>query len=368
MNYGERISKATDLMDIEGFDILVLSRPTESRSLYYLTGVDRLCANLILHKNGRTTLLILEQDLLGADKIDYLDEVLTFNSAKSQFKAILSAIEKKGSKTGIVGVEKSFIHQNFFESLRAVLPLTFQIKDAVNITGQLRLVKTEDEIQIIKKASAIATQTMDKVAEMVEPGIKQNEIAATAEHEMRLNGAEETATRTFVASGSGTQADHSPASNRQIENGDLVLVDIHPRFKGYSSDLATTFATPGVKTNLLKAMKSVLESKNAAIEEVKVGDKLSSIHENYIERIKKSELIFPRVPFFNNIHGIGVSANDPPSFWYPIDIDLKAGNVLAYVQSPCLIPQPNLLGVRFEDTYLITKTDIERLTHFEHRI
>jgi len=355
-------------MDVEGFDILILSRPTESRSLYYLTGVDRLCANLILHKNGKSTLLILEQDLLGADRIDYVDEVLTFNSAKSQFKAIISAIEKKGLKTGIVGIEKSFIHQNFFESLRAALPLAFQIKDAVNITGQLRLVKTEGEIQIIKKASAIATHAMEKAAEIVEPGIKQNEIAATVEYEMRRNGAEETATRTFIASGSGTQAAHSPASNRQIENGDIVLVDIHPRFKGYSSDLATTFATPGVQTNLLKAMKLVLESKNAVIKEFKVGDKVSSIHKNYLDKIKNSELIFPRIPFFNNIHGVGVSANDPPSFWYPIDIELEPGNLFAYAQSPCLIPQPNFLGVRFEDTYMVTKADIERLTPFEHRI
>jgi Xaa-Pro aminopeptidase len=79
LNYNERIKKATDLMKTNNVDALVLSRSSESRSLYYLTGVDRYCATLVLHKDGGNTLLILEQDLIDAEEKAHADEVKIFN-------------------------------------------------------------------------------------------------------------------------------------------------------------------------------------------------------------------------------------------------------------------------------------------------
>lgn len=368
MNYSERISKAIDLMAEEGFDALILSRPSESRSIFYLTGVNRLCANFILNKNGKSTLLILEQDLLDAGKISYVDNVLTFNSARSQFELIANAIMEQGLNGGIIGIEKPFVHQNYFESLRNNLPSTFQIKDATIIAGKLRLTKTEEEIQLIKKASKIASKTMITISEMIKPGLKENELAAIAEYELRKNGAEETATKTFIASGLGTMSAHPPVSSRRIQKEDIVFVDLHPRIKGYCSDLATTFAMPKVNPSILNKLKLISDARIQTMREIEVGDKISKIHSRYFNELKDLDLILPVIPFFNNIHGIGVAPNDPPSFWYPVDVEIKPGTVFAFSQSPVNIWLPTQLGIKFEDTYLVRKKGIEKLTGFKHKI
>ena len=355
-------------MEEEGFDALVFSRPSESRSIFYLTGVDRLCANFILHKDGKSTLLILEQDLLDADNIEYVDKVLTFNSARLQFELIANDFVEQGLDGGVIGIEKSFVHQNFFESLRNNIPSTFQIKDATTIAGKLRLIKSEEEIELIKKASNIATKTMFALSEIVKPGIKVNELAAIAEYELRKNGAEETATRTFIASGFGTMGAHPPVSSRRIQKEDIVFVDLHPRIKGYCSDLATTFSMVKVSPSILKKIKLIFDARINTMQEIEVGDKISTIHSRYFTKLKDLGLTLPAIPFFNNIHGIGVAANDPPSFWYPFDVEIKSRTVFAFSQSPINILLPTQLGIKFEDTYLVREERVERLTDFKHKI
>ena len=185
LNYDERVSKASELMKTDGIDAIVLSRSSESKSLYYLTGVDRYCATYILHRDGSNTLLILEQDIIDEEKKAHADETKTFSTSKSHYQAILEAVKKRGLKSGVIGLEKSFLRQNFYESLRKVLPQTFEIVDAQKITGQLRLIKTEDEIHLIRKASIIASKTIESTTELVKPGMKENEISAIVEYELR---------------------------------------------------------------------------------------------------------------------------------------------------------------------------------------
>ncbi|WP_455282344.1 M24 family metallopeptidase [[Eubacterium] cellulosolvens] len=366
MNYDERVSKASELMKVYGIDVLVLSRSSESKSLYYLTGVDRYCATYILHGDGSNTLLILEQDLIDAEKKAHADEIKTFNTSKSHYQAILKAIKKRDLRSGFIGVEKSFLRQNFYESLREVLPQTFEIVDAQKITGQLRLIKTEDEIHLIRKASTIASKTIESTTELVKPGIRENEISAIAEYELRKNGAEDTATSTLIASGFRTESAHPPSSNRKLMKGDLVLIDIHPQIQGYCSDLASTSIVESENPKLEEKLRELHNLRDEIIQTSKIGEKISNIHLKFQQSLKKVGFNFPKIPFFNNIHGIGIAANDPPSFWYPYDFDLQPGIVFAFAQAPSLISQHENAGIRFEDTYLVADKTIEKLTTYQN--
>jgi len=348
-------------MEAEGLDALLLSRPNESRSLYYLTGIDRFCADLVLFKDESSVLLILDQDLLDAKDAPRVDEVLTFGSARSQFEAIARVLRDHELERGVVGVEKAFLRTSFYESLRDVLPRALQITDASKVTGELRLIKTDDEIELIRRASAIANTTLKAVAEAIGPGKRENEIAGLIEYELRREGAEGTATSTFVSSGPGTKAAHPPVSTRKLSKGDVVTIDLHPRFQGYCSDLAVTFTTDAADRRMNEGISRLLEARDAAIQDVRIGDQFSRIHRRYLEELSKNGFIAPRIPSFNNIHGIGVAANDPPSFWYPFDVEIQHGMVFAFAQSPAVL-QSESIGIRFEDTYLATESGVERLT------
>jgi Xaa-Pro aminopeptidase len=366
LNYHERIKKATDLMKTNNVDALVLSRSSESRSLYYLTGVDRYCATLVLHKDGGNTLLILEQDLIDAEEKAHADEVKIFNSSKSHYEMILEAITKNGLTKGTIGIEKPFLRHDFYEAFRGALPNAFQIINAVNVTGQLRLIKSKEEIQLIKKASMIASKTMESVATSIEQGVRENELAAIVEYELRKNGAEESATVTFISSGKRTQAAHPPASSRKLKPGDFVLVDVHPRIQGYCSDLGATFIVKDSNQKLIDNLKQVLEARDEAIQNIKIGEKISKIHLRYSNQLTDKGFIYPPIPYFTcSLHGIGISSNDPPSFWYPIDEDIKPGIVFAFAEAPTRSILNKELGIRFEDTYLVTEGGVEKLTSFQ---
>ena len=366
LNYDERVSKASELMKTDGIDVIVLSRSSESKSLYYMTGVDRYCATYILHSDSSNTLLILEQDLIDAEKKTHTDEIKTFNSSKSHHQAILGAIKKNGLESGTIGLEKTFLRQNFYESLRENIPQTFKLVDAQKITGQLRLIKTEEEIDLIRKASNIASKTIEKTTELIKPGLRENEIAAIVEYELRKNGAEDTATSTFISSGYRTESAHPPSSNRKIMKKDLVLIDIHPQIQGYCSDLATTLIIENENSKLEKNLKKIRNLRDEIIQKSKIGEKISNIHLRFQQSLKKAGYNFPNIPFFNNIHGVGLAAEDPPSFWYPYDVDLQTGMVLAFAQAPTQISQQEKIGIRFEDSYLVTDKTIEKLTTYQH--
>lgn len=361
LDYRERVSRATKLMDEDGLDALLLSRPHESRSLYYLTGIDGFCADLVLFRDGGSVLLVLDQDLLDAREIARVDEILTFGSARSQFEAIAKVLRDRELERGVVGVEKAFLRTSFYESLIDVLPVTLQITDASKVTGELRLIKTDGEIELIRRASAIAKKTLKTAAETIRPESKENEIAGLIDYELRREGAEGTAASTFVSSGSGTKAAHPPVSTRRLSKGGIVTIDLHPRFQGYCSDLAATFTLDVANRRLDEAISRLLEVRDAAIQAVKIRDKFSTIHLRYLEGLSSNGFIALKIPFFNNIHGIGVAANDPPSFWYPFDIEIQPGMVFAFAQSPAVL-QSEGVGIRFEDTYLATKSGVKRLT------
>jgi len=348
-------------MEAEGLDALLLSRPRESRSLYYLTGIDRFCADLVLFRDGSSILLVLDRDLLDAKETTQVDEILTFSSASSQFEVIARVLREHKLEHGVVGVEKAFLHTSFYESLRDVIPGTLQIADASKVTGGLRLIKTDDEIERISQASAIATKTLKAAAEAIRPGTRENEITGFIEYELRMRGAEGTATSTFVSSGSGTRAAHPPVSTRKLSQGDMVTVDLHPRFQGYCSDLAATFTIDVRNRRLDEGISRLLEARDTTIQDVGIGDRFSTIHRRYLEQLVSNGFIAPKIPFFNNLHGVGIAANDPPSFWYPFDLEIRPGMVFAFAQSPALL-QTEGIGMRFEDTYLATTSGVKRLT------
>ena len=365
LEYDRRISRATELMAAEGLDALILSTSNKSQSLFYMTGLDRLCANLVLLRNGHNTLLILDQDLLDAKDTAHADNIKTYSSTIAQFKAIAETLEC-GLKDGSVGVETPFLRATFYDSLRASLPHSITITDATKVTGQLRLIKTQYEIELVKKASAIAVKALESTTDLVRSGISESEIAATIEYELRKAGAEETAMSTFISSGPRTSAAHPPASNRKLVKGDPVLIDLHPKIQGYCSDLAATFTTPPDETKYSKQIRQILEARSAAIQDLRNGDLFSKLHQDYLKHLGKSDFILPAMPFFNNVHGVGTSASDPPSFWYPVDAKIRPGMVFALAQSPIRPKQPSEIGIKFEDTYLITETGVERLTPFEY--
>ncbi|MDW8157730.1 MAG: aminopeptidase P N-terminal domain-containing protein [Bacteroidia bacterium] len=120
-----------------------------------------------------------------------------------------------------------------------------KIERAAPILYALRMIKSEEEIEQIKRAISITAQAFERVAKFVKPGVYEYEIEAEIIHEFIRNRSRRPAYEPIVASGANACVLHYIANNKQCKEGDLVLLDFGAEYGNYASDLTRTIPVNG---------------------------------------------------------------------------------------------------------------------------
>ncbi|MFP6334611.1 M24 family metallopeptidase, partial [Bacillus subtilis] len=123
----------------------------------------------------------------------------------------------------------------------------------------------------IQKAADIVDETYEHILKWVKPGMTENEVNNEMEMFMRSKGATCSSFDTIVASGHRGALPHGVASNKVIEEGDMITLDFGALYEGYVSDITRTFAIGEPKEEMKKIYNIVLESQLAALEQIKPG-------------------------------------------------------------------------------------------------
>ncbi len=260
------------------------------------------------------------------------------------------------------------------------------LEDTNHIIHPLRLVKSDSEIQMMRKAASISAIAHNRAREFARPGRYEYEVQAEIEHTFRLNGAMGPAYPSIVASGANSCILHYVENDRQIQEKDLLLIDAGCSYNYYNGDITRTFPVDSKFTSEQKAIYDiVLEAQLKAIDEVKKGNSCNKSHEVAVKIIVEGlvdlgllvgnieEIIQEEKykPFYMHktghwlgldVHDAGVYKSDKDT-WYI----LETGNVVTvepgiYI-SPNLKPaegQPEIperwrgIGIRIEDDILVT--------------
>lgn len=341
------------MMEIEGFRVLLLTKPS---NMYYLTGDGRLCAYVMIAQNGRVAMGVPKTDIEDAQKCAYFDHITGFEDEVGMIHSIAHYFEQFGVQEGVVGLEYTFLTQSMMGILthphakpKDVIP-----KDCTNILSSLRFIKEPAEIERLKQAAKVADAGMKAAIGAVRPGLTESQIAAEAEYAMRQAGAEEF-WRTYVSSGPRTCIAHGLPTGRKLEQGDLVMIDIHPIVNGYSSDICRTVCVGGATADQHAAYDLYLKAQQSAIAKCRAGismvDLGTTIHGIIAEGGHGDHIFGPP------IHGIGINfeeaplppghaffhgENEPPPL--PENVVIAIGNCGLYT---------NLWGVRVEDTVVV---------------
>ena len=130
---------------------------------------------------------------------------------------------------------------------------------------ELREVKDEEEITIIEKACSIADMAYDHILKMIQPGMTEIEVANQVDFYMRSLGASGVSFSTIVASGLRSAMPHGVASNKVIEQGDMITLDFGCYYEGYVSDMTRTFAIGDPGEKLKEIYEIVLGAQLAVI-------------------------------------------------------------------------------------------------------
>ncbi|AEI15461.1 peptidase M24 [Flexistipes sinusarabici DSM 4947] len=227
--------------------------------------------------------------------------------------------------------------------------------DRDDIISSMRLIKDENEIELIRQSYKIAGDAFLGMLENVEYNITESVWAATLEYNMKIRGADSLSFDTMVASGDRSALPHGRASEKTVKKGEPVMVDYGCK-KYYCSDITRIIydADNSAVNELIDIVYSALQK---AVEVVKPGILCSDVDKTAREYI--SDKGYGK--YFNHGlgHGVGIDVHESPAFRKDNNTKLKPGMVLTVEPGIYL---PDNFGIRLEDTVLVNETGCEILS------
>lgn len=238
----------------------------------------------------------------------------------------------------------------------------FEGIELVDITDEyevLRAYKSPWEIEQIRAATGLCDLAYDKMIERIRPGAYEYEVAAAGEYICRLNGADSFAYSCIVGSGERAKAVVPTATNKIMNDGELVMIGIAPRVNGYAGTFGDTLPVSGKFTqrqkDLLNHMRETLRLTKAMLKPGMTGREIDVPGRKYYEKHDLAQYIV--CPF---AHSIGLMEAEAPFFGPNGDFVLVPG--MAVMVDVSFFNHPELHGGRIETGYVITETGCEPLS------
>lgn len=275
------------------------------------------------------------------------EQAVGFEIVKNEgpiFKEVANIVEKDNIEK--IGFEETNVTFATYKNMDEMIDS--ELIAVSGIVEELREVKTEDEIATIQKAVDIAEKAYDYILGFIKPGITEIEVANELDFYMRNHGATGVSFDTIVASGVRSAMPHGVASEKVIEEGDMVTIDFGCYYEGYASDMTRTFAVgdPGEE---LKKVYNIVQEANRRVTEVAkagmTGAELDAIARDYI-----TEQGYGEAFGHTTGHGLGLEVHEGPSVSFRNEEPLVENNIITNEPGIYLA---GLGGVRIEDDLVI---------------
>jgi Xaa-Pro aminopeptidase len=231
------------------------------------------------------------------------------------------------------------------------------------VMDALRMPKDDDEFELLARAQEIAGVGMDCLRDMLKPGVKGQEIATEVLYTMMKSGASGTSTPMHINTGIRSCWIHGDVTEDPIHEGDLVVADLTPMYKGYCANLARTYiiGKPDPKQQLL--IDTYLEIIPAVREALKPG-----VSVGRLDRITREICIQKGLEEYHLkgiSHGIGLRFEETPApTILPHHGKVKLLENMAMTIGHTILAIPGFGGVRFEDLYRVGEQGGEILVDY----
>lgn len=270
------------------------------------------------------------------------------------------------------------------------------IVDPSTILHEMRVIKSEAEIEIMQTAADIAADAHVEAMKSVRPGMKEYEVEAMLEAYFRKRGASGSSYTSIVGGGGNATVLHYISNQDELKDGELLLVDAGAEYQGYASDITRTFPINGKFTQAQRDIYDlVLKTQKSCVDMVRPGIRLEDLKTHSVELLTEGmvelgllkgdpkklieEKKYMQFYMHNLGHYLGIDVHDAGRYYFngesrPAEVGMVMTIEPGLYISPDTsripdefnkdIPEQYLgIGVRIEDDVLVTERGARVLTH-----
>jgi Xaa-Pro aminopeptidase len=225
------------------------------------------------------------------------------------------------------------------------------------LVEHLRMKKDAQELAVMRKAAILAGEVLETVLKLVRPGVRENEIGAEIEYQMKKRGASGASFETIVASGPRGALPHARPTAKRLRKNELVVLDLGAILGHYCSDMTRTVHLGRANKRVWGWYRSVQDALEAAVAAVKAGVSCGEVDAAAREVLKKNGL--EKYFVHSTGHGLGLEVHEDPRVARGQTVRLEAGNVITIEPGIYL---EGIGGIRIEDDVVVTAGSSEVLT------
>lgn len=301
------------------------------------------------------------QIIITEDKSYFLTDMRYYLEAKTALKDRFEVISGSLSdnrdliKGKIVGFEKDVTYSDYI-----ALSQLCEGKELVDVTdaiANLRDIKSEDEIDKILQAQSVTELAFAEALDFIKEGMSEYELAAYIEYVMLKNGCA-LAFDSIVAFGEHTASPHAHRSDKRLQNGDFITMDIGAKYQGYCSDMTRTVCFGNPSPEQTEIYSAVLNAQLLALDKIRAG--ISGREGDRIARDYFASLNLDKYFTHSLGHGIGIDIHEGTGMTPREQRLLKPGMVVSVEPGLYLDAK---FGVRIEDMALVQENSVKSLTN-----
>ena len=337
-------------------DAIIITSPENRR---YFTGFNSSAGYLIITKKEAV----------------FFTDSRYIEAATSKITACKSLLLKRIDDTIVPYLKELNIKNIYLETERLTVAELYSLKKSFSfcnveakeevdeVINNLRAIKTDYEVECIKKAQKIAEDAFSHILTFIKEGVTEKEIALELDFYMLSHGAEAVSFETIAVSGKNSSMPHGVPSDKKIEKGDFITMDFGAMYNGYHSDMTRTVIVGEPSEKQKEVYETVLKAQKASLAVLKNG--VTGFDADKVGRDIIDAKGYKENFGHGTGHGVGVEIHESPNLSPFSKATLQKGNVVT-VEPGIYIP--NEFGVRIEDMALITEDGFINLTNCEKEL
>jgi len=354
-----RITKLQDLMRIEKLDVLALNAGVD---LEYFTGLkfhlSERPAVVLVPSDGKPVFIFPEfeqekvkQSCQDLNLYPYPEDTSIWPHV---FSNAANNLELTKKSIGVAPETFRFLELDLLQAAAG----HNRFISAASILRSIKMLKSNEEIMAIRNAIAIAEKALLALLPQIMPGVSEKWLAnQLVIHLLDEGSSPDLPFEPIIASGPNSADPHSVPSDRELQEGDALIIDWGARFNGYVSDLTRSFIVAGENPLMDQIAQIVLLANQTAIGTARPNAAASELDKAARDVIINSG--YGDAFTHRTGHGIGLLAHEDPYISQSNHSHLKAGMVFTIEPGIYL---PGKGGIRIEDNILINNSGCEVLT------